>query len=181
MSSKFQGVASSYDHNDYFEDYSPVLFPVCALYLCLLAMLIFVRLPLFICHVIRTQASAHTRCLFTRTHRHAFSFIETGFLGLWAQSIKAMFCGCLCVQQQEQQAVAAAVFGFNLSLGIFRRRCKVSDEIEILSIAACTKAAPPQPAWYTILYLLFSKTNHRFDCLIFIRMCVCVCTSPHGL
>lgn len=82
MSSKFQGVASSYDHNDYFEDYSPVLFPVCALYLCLLAMLIFVRLPLFICHVIRTQASAHTRCLFTRTHRHAFSFIETGFLGL---------------------------------------------------------------------------------------------------
>lgn len=43
-------------------------------------------------------------------------------------------------------AVAAAVFGFNLSLGIFRRRCKVSDEIEILSIAACSKAAPPQPA-----------------------------------
>lgn len=104
------------------------------LYLCLLAMLIFVRLPLFICHVTRTQASAYIHTLLVHslslTHTVAFSFIETGFLGLWAQSIKAMFCGCLCT-------ATAAVFGFNLSLGIFRRRCKVSDEIEILPIAAC--------------------------------------------
>lgn len=101
----------------------------------------------------------YIRCLFSLSHTHThtvtFSFIETGFLGLWAQSIKAMFCGCLC-------AATAAVFGFNLSLGIFRRRCKVSDEIEILPIAACSNCPlslylSPYSlfVWYTILYLPF--------------------------
>lgn len=131
------------------------------LYLCLLAMLIFVRLPLFICHVARTQANAYictyVACALSLSHTHSrIYFIETGFLGLWAQSIKAMFCGCLC---------AAAVFGFNLSLGIFRRRCKVPDEIEILPIAACSNCplslSLPLPVslfvWYMILYLPFFK------------------------
>lgn len=97
-SSKFPGVASSYGHNDYFEDYCPVLFPVCALLMFIgnvnICSLAIVYLP---CYT-HTSERTHTHVAYSRLHTHtlAFSFIETGFLGLWAQSIKAMFCGCLC-------------------------------------------------------------------------------------
>lgn len=69
---KFQGVACFCDHNDYFEDYCPVLFPVCALLMFIgnvnICSFAIVYLP---CYT-HTSQRVHTyvACILSLSHTH---------------------------------------------------------------------------------------------------------------
>lgn len=104
-SSKFPGVASSYGHNDYFEDYCPVLFPVCALLMFIgnvnICSLAIVYLP---CYT-HTSERTHTHVAYSRLHTHTHSHLVLLRLDFWAcgpKVLKPCFVAA-CVQQQQQQ------------------------------------------------------------------------------
>lgn len=100
---KFQGVACFCDHNDYFEDYCPVLFPVCALLMFIgnvnICSFAIVYLP---CYT-HTSQRVHTYIAFSPSLSHTRSHLVLSRLDFWAcgpKVLKPCFVAA-CVQQQQ--------------------------------------------------------------------------------
>lgn len=108
-----QSARPPYGHNDYFEDYFSALFAVCPLLMFIgIVNICFLGIVCLLCYYTHTHAHAHKQtrtthktctmqtllvlCL-SHTHlillRGVFRIVA---LKLWANSLKAMFCGYSC-------------------------------------------------------------------------------------